>query len=291
MVTWHDTIFLQSKMQHRACELRDYSWFIIFLFPTYSHAFLLGLSGPCQQWGAISFALSIGQGGSPLLQVARSSRALSKGEHAPSTASQNWQPTGQIRLQQPIPRILGNPSALCLTGFIPGFNLVFIPEHAGWPNRWVSGVGVSCVPAWQCLQGSKTLIRSVMQPLSVTSCRPITASGQGMPRTFGKNKKKAVCKGLLQHYWSEKAERASLPSVHTSPPLQLFITSHSGKDNLLKILQWESHRPSLEHWLPLVPGREGLPGGRSSPGQAPRGHSAHCRSAHRVASSTCFLFS
>lgn len=107
-------------------------------------------------------------------------------------------------------------------------------------------------------------------------CRHITVSGQGMPRTFKKKKKKkkAGCKGLLQRYWSEKAERASLPSVHASPPLQLFITSHSGKDNLLKILQRGSRRPSLECWLPLVPSREGLPGGCSSPGQAPRGHSA-----------------
>jgi len=130
MVTWVDTMFLRSKMQHRACELKDYSRFIIFLFPIYSHAFLLGLGGPCRLWGAVSFALSIGQGGSPLLQVACSSCVLSKGEHAPARAS-------AARLQQPLRRIPGNPSALCLTGFIPGFNPVFIPEHADWPNSWV----------------------------------------------------------------------------------------------------------------------------------------------------------
>lgn len=54
----------------------------------------------------------------------------------------------------------------------------------------------------------------------------------------------------------KKAERASFPSAHGSPPLQLFITSHSGKYNLLQIWHWGSSRPSLERWLPLGPQQE-----------------------------------
>lgn len=85
---------------------------------------------------------------------------------------------------------------------------------------------------------------------------------------LGKKKKNlSLCKGLLKHYWSEKAEGASLPSAHGSPPLQLFITSHSGTDNLLKILQQRSRRPSLERRLPPVPGREGLPGSAAFQGR------------------------
>lgn len=46
-------------------------------------------------------------------------------------------PPARARLSQLTPRIPGSPSALCLTGFIPAFNVVFIPEHTGWSNRWV----------------------------------------------------------------------------------------------------------------------------------------------------------
>lgn len=148
MVTWRGTIFLQGKMQHRTCELREYSWFIIFLFLTYSRTFLLGLGGLCRQWGPVSFALSAGQGGPPLLQVSCSSHALSKGEHAPSRVAQNWQ--ARARQQQPVPGIPDNPSALCLTGFVPGFNPVFILEHAGWPKRWVELESLVSQPGGAC---------------------------------------------------------------------------------------------------------------------------------------------
>lgn len=62
-------------------------------------------------------------------------------------------PQARARLQQPIPRIPGNPSALCLTGFIPGFSPIFIPERAGWPNRWVELESPMSQPGgtyWEC---------------------------------------------------------------------------------------------------------------------------------------------
>lgn len=92
--------------------------------------------------------LCSGQEGSPLLQVACSSRALSKGERAPSRVAQNWQ--ARARQQQPVPGIPGNPSALCLTGFVPGFNPVFILEHAGWPKSWVELKSLMSQPGGAC---------------------------------------------------------------------------------------------------------------------------------------------
>lgn len=94
-------------------------------------------------------------------------------------------------------------------------------------------------------------------------------SGQGMPRTSGEKKKK-ICP-FVRDYWNiidQKKQKEHLFHLHTgSPPLQLFITSHSGTDNLLKILQQGSRRPSLERRLPPVPGREGLPGSAAFQGR------------------------
>lgn len=159
MVTWHDTIFLQSIMQHRASEWRDYSWFIIFLFLTYSHTFLLGLGGPCWQRGALWFALSVGQGEPHLLQVACSSHVLSRGEHAPSRASK------KLTAHQPGPDCHSSPpgyqaapQALCLPGFIHTFNVVFIPELTGWSNRWVELESLVFQPGsvcWGCWRAAR----------------------------------------------------------------------------------------------------------------------------------------
>lgn len=70
-----------------------------------------------------------------------------------------------------------------------------------------------------------------------------------MSRIFrGKKPLRNYCNNIDQ-----KKQEEHLSGLYTPPlPLQLCSTSHSGKDNLLKILQRGSCRPSLELWLPLV---------------------------------------
>lgn len=131
MVTWHDTVFLQSKMPHRACELRDYSWFLILLFLTYSHSFLPGLGGPSWQWGALGFALSIvpHAAGCTLFPYTLQGWAQS--------IQSFLNLTGRDKLQQTIHGIPGNPSGLCLTVFISVFYVFYIPEKLTGPaGEW-----------------------------------------------------------------------------------------------------------------------------------------------------------
>lgn len=146
MVTWHVSVFLQSKMPHRACEMRGYSWFLILLFLTYSHTFLLGLGGPSWQWGAVWFALSIGQGELPMLQVAHYSHILSKSEHNPSRTSQTWQAgTDYNRPSQATPQF-----CVQLFSFLVFICFTFLKC---WLAQQASGVGVPNVPGWWCLLG------------------------------------------------------------------------------------------------------------------------------------------
>lgn len=150
MVTWHNTIFLQSKMQHRVCEFEGL--FLIhhfpipdWLTPTPSSLGWVIHTGSEEPWLLLwalaresqpSWRLHVPPGCSP-----RVSMLLPKSDS----------PQTRARLQQPIPGIPGNPSALCLTSFIPGFTPVFIPEPTVWPNRWVELESPVSQPGGACL--------------------------------------------------------------------------------------------------------------------------------------------
>lgn len=126
-------------------------------------------------------------------------------------------PQARARLQQPIPEIPGNPSTLCLTGFIPGFTLVFIPERTGWPNRWVELESPMSWPGsayWGCCRAAS------YKATVLCSSFPSHHHFRTRNAKLGRKQYKGS-KGLLQHYWSEKAERASLPFIHASHPSRI----------------------------------------------------------------------